>query len=140
MEYRPNTARQVSCTPGARCACLRRVARRGAVFAYAHPNMAFPPVNTRLPRIWHGGDYNPEQWPASTWDDDVRLMQQAHFGVATVGVFSWVSLQPAEDRFTFDWLDQVFEKLAAADRFVCLATPTAAQPAWMSRASTRPGR
>lgn len=96
--------------------------------------MAFPPVNTRLPRIWHGGDYNPEQWPASTWDDDVRLMQQAHFGVATVGVFSWVSLQPAEDRFTFDWLDQVFEKLAAADRFVCLATPTAAQPAWMSRA------
>jgi beta-galactosidase len=94
----------------------------------------FPAVSPRLPRIWHGGDYNPEQWPQSTWDDDMRLMQASHFEVATVGVFSWVSLQPAEDRFTFEWLDAALEKLAAADRYVCLATPTAAQPAWMSRA------
>src|SRR5689334_23243843 len=61
-------------------------------------------------------------------------MRACHFDVATVGVFSWVSLQPAEDRFTFDWLDAIFDKLSAAGRFVCLATPTAAQPAWMSRA------
>lgn len=91
-------------------------------------------INLRLPLIWHGGDYNPEQWPPTTWDEDVRLMQAASFRVATVGVFSWVTLQPTEDRFVFDWLDTVFEKLAAADRYVCLATPTAAQPAWMSRA------
>jgi beta-galactosidase len=94
----------------------------------------YPPINRRLPMIWHGGDYNPEQWPASIWDEDVRLMQASHFRVATVGVFSWVSLQPAEDRFAFDWLDQVLENLAAGDRYVCLATPTMAQPAWMSRA------
>ena len=94
----------------------------------------FPLINPRLATIWHGGDYNPEQWPPSTWDDDVRLMQASHFRVATVGVFSWVSLQPAEDRFAFDWLDQVLDKLAAADRFACIATPTMAQPAWMSRA------
>jgi len=94
----------------------------------------FPPINPRLPTIWHGGDYNPEQWPASVWDEDVRLMQASHFRVATVGVFSWAALQPAEDRFSFEWLDQVLEKLTAADRFVCLATPTMAQPGWMSKA------
>lgn len=44
----------------------------------------FLPINPRLPLIWHGGDYNPEQW-------------------------------------------------SAAERYVCLASPTAAQPAWMSR-------
>jgi beta-galactosidase len=40
---------------------------------------------------------------------------------------------PAED-LTFDWLDTIFDKLSAAGRYVCLATPTAAQPAWMSPA------
>jgi len=93
----------------------------------------FPPVNARAPFIWHGGDYNPEQWPAAVWDEDVRLMQQSHYMVPTVGVFSWVSLQPDEERFTFDWLDTILDKLAAAGRFVCLATPSAAQPAWMSQ-------
>ncbi len=94
---------------------------------------AFPPVNPRAPFIWHGGDYNPEQWPRVVWDEDMRLMQECHFEVATVGVFSWVSLQPEEDRFTFEWLDEVLEKLAGAGRKVCLATPSAAQPAWLSQ-------
>jgi beta-galactosidase len=92
------------------------------------------PLTSRLPGIWYGGDYNPEQWPPETWDEDVRLMQAAHFNVATVGVFAWVSLQPAEDRFTFEWLDHVLEKLTAGGRYVVLATPSMAQPAWMSRA------
>src|SRR5215212_12122898 len=94
----------------------------------------YPPINSRAPFIWHGGDYNPEQWPPETWDEDVRLMQRCHFNIASVGVFSWVSLQPAEDRFTFEWLDAVLDKLEATGRYICLATPTAAQPAWMSQA------
>lgn len=93
----------------------------------------FPPVNPRAPFIWHGGDYNPEQWPVDTWDEDVRLMQECHYNIATLGVFSWVSLQPEEERFTFEWLDTIIEKLAAAGRIICLATPSAAQPAWMSQ-------
>jgi beta-galactosidase len=75
-----------------------------------------------------------EQWSPEVWDDDVVLMQQAHFNIATIGVFSWVSLQPAEDCFTFEWLDSVIEKLSNAGRNICLATPSAAQPAWMSQA------
>lgn len=93
---------------------------------------SYPPINSRAPFIWHGGDYNPEQWPPATWDEDVALMQQAHFNIATIGVFSWVSLQPAEDQWTFGWLDSVIEKLTQAGRNICLATPSAAQPAWMS--------
>jgi beta-galactosidase len=93
----------------------------------------YSPINPQAPFIWHGGDYNPEQWPPATWDEDMVLMQASHFNVATVGVFSWVALQPGEDTFTFEWLDTVLEKLHAAGRSVCLATPTAAQPAWMSQ-------
>jgi beta-galactosidase len=97
------------------------------------PPTQFDPINARAPFIWHGGDYNPEQWPPETWDADMALMQQSDFNIATIGVFSWVSLQPEEDRFTFEWLDTIFEKLHAAGRAVCLATPSAAQPAWMSQ-------
>src|SRR5689334_10285801 len=93
----------------------------------------FSLLNPRLPFIWHGVDYYPEQWPQAIWDKDVELMQACNVTVATLGVFSWVSLQPEEDRFTFEWLDTLLDKLAVAGRFVCLATPSAAQPAWMSQ-------
>ena len=86
-----------------------------------------------FPAILHGGDYNPEQWPESVWDDDIRLMQLAHVNVATVPVFGWVSLQPDEDTFTFDWLDRAIEKLHAGGIRVCLATTTASVPAWLDR-------
>ena len=93
----------------------------------------FPLVNRQLPRLLHGGDYNPEQWPPEVWDEDMRLMKQANVNVATVGVFSWVSLQPGPDRFEFGWLDTVMDKLAENGLYACLATPTAAHPAWLSR-------
>ncbi len=93
-------------------------------------NNAFSP---KAPFIWHGGDYNPEQWPREVWQDDFRLMQEAGITVATVGVFSWVSLQPTEDRYTFEWLDEVLDGLQAHGITAILATPSAAQPAWVSQ-------
>ena len=84
-------------------------------------------------RILHGGDYNPEQWPEDVWDEDVRLMQEAHVNVATLPVFGWVSLQPDEDTWTFEWLDRIIDKLWAGGVGVCLATATASQPAWLDQ-------
>ncbi len=92
------------------------------------------PVSPKAPFIWHGGDYNPEQWPREVWQEDFRLMKQAGITVATVGVFSWVSLQPAEDRFTFEWLDEIMDGLHRNGIRAILATPSAAQPGWMSQA------
>ncbi|MCA9892901.1 MAG: beta-galactosidase [Anaerolineae bacterium] len=92
----------------------------------------FPPVNLNAPFLWHGGDYNPEQWPPDVWQDDYRLMKEAGITVATVGVFSWVTLQPSEHEFNFEWLDDVINGLHENGIKVVLATPSAAQPAWMS--------
>jgi beta-galactosidase len=94
----------------------------------------YAPISPKAPFLWHGGDYNPEQWPREVWAEDFRLMQQAGITAATVGVFSWVSLQPAEDRFTFDWLDEIIDGLHTHGIKVILATPSAAQPAWVSQA------
>lgn len=90
-------------------------------------------LNPVLPALWHGGDYNPEQWPESVWDEDMALMADACFRVATIGVFSWVTLEPEEGKFEFGWLDRIIEKLTAADRYFILATPSAAPPAWFSK-------
>ena len=94
----------------------------------------FPLVSQKLRGLWHGGDYSPEQWPPEVWDEDMRLMKLAGVNVATIGVFSWVALQPAPDRFEFGWLDTIMDKLAENDVFACLATPSAAHPAWLSQA------
>jgi beta-galactosidase len=80
----------------------------------------------------HGGDYNPEQWDPQTWTEDDRLMGLAHVNSVTLGVFSWVSLEPEEGKFTFEWMDKIMDMQAAAGRIVGLATPSAASPAWLS--------
>lgn len=83
--------------------------------------------------MYHGGDYNPDQWPEAVWDEDARLMRQAGVNIATLPVFGWQALNPAEGVFTFDWLDRVIEKLDAAGIDLCLATATASQPAWLNQ-------
>jgi beta-galactosidase len=90
------------------------------------------PFTPRLSGLWHGGDYNPEQWPSSVWNEDMSLMREARFRVATLGVFSWAKLEPAEGRYDFGWLDDVIERLSEADRYFILSTPSAAPPAWMA--------
>ena len=82
-------------------------------------------------RLLYGGDYNPEQWPPHVWDEDVRLMRDAGVNLVTVGVFAWAALQPAPDRFTFDWLDTVLGLLHDGGIGVALATPTASPPPWL---------
>lgn len=85
-------------------------------------------------RLWYGGDYNPEQWPTDMWDEDVRLMQRAGVTVATVGVFSWAKLEPADGVFEFGWLEDILDRLHAGGIRVDLATATASPPAWLVRA------
>jgi len=89
-------------------------------------------INERLPKIWYGGDYNPDQWPEETWREDVRLFRLAGIDVATLPVFSWAKLQTDETTYDFSWLDRVFELLNVNGIHVCLATSTGAVPAWMA--------
>ncbi|NDL60519.1 beta-galactosidase [Phytoactinopolyspora mesophila] len=100
--------------------------------------MPADPSGQRLAR-WHdrlafGGDYNPEQWPEETWHEDVRLMRAAGVNTATVGVFSWSMLEPAERVYDFGWLDRIMDLLHENGIRVVLATPTASPPPWFTLA------
>ena len=84
-------------------------------------------------KIYYGGDYNPDQWPEEILEQDIPMFQKAGINLVTLPVFSWAKLQPSEEVYCFDWLDRVIDRLWRAGISVCLSTPTAAQPAWMSR-------
>ncbi|MFJ6181600.1 beta-galactosidase [Streptomyces sp. NPDC092295] len=94
------------------------------------------PEHTRPvpPALAFGGDYNPEQWPASVWREDVRLMREAGVNLVSVGVFSWALLEPEPGRYDFGWLDRVLGLLHEHGVRADLATPTVVPPAWFYRA------
>ena len=87
-------------------------------------------------RLWHGADYNYEQWlhRPEILDEDFRLMQRARCSAMSVGIFSWAMLEPGEGRYEFGWLDGLMDRLESAGIRAILATPSAAHPAWLSRA------
>lgn len=99
-------------------------------------------------RLIHGGDYNPDQWlhRPEILDTDAPLMVQAGVNQASVGIFAWSTLEPADGVFDFEWLDRTFERLHAHGVGIILATPSAARPRWLAEAhpdvmrTTREGR
>lgn len=96
-----------------------------------HPT---PSAASRRNRIIFGGDYNPDQWPQSVWDDDIRLMREAHVNTVALAIFSWDRIQPEEHRWDFDWLDLIIDKLGHAGIAVDLASATATAPLWLYEA------
>ena len=95
-------------------------------------NQRLDAFRARIGGYAFGGDYNPEQWNRSVWDEDVALMREAGVNLVTLGVFAWASLEPEPGKFTFGWLDEVIDLLHAGGISVDLATPTAAPPAWLA--------
>ena len=74
-------------------------------------------------KVLYGGDYNPEQWTEEVWYEDE----------VTLNVFSWAAIQPSEDEYDFEKLDKIMNLMRENDIQVCLATATAAHPAWMAK-------
>jgi beta-galactosidase len=95
----------------------------------------YPPVNPALPRIWHGGDYNPDQWldRPDILDEDFRLFPLAGVNVVSIGIFAWTKLEPSDGSYDFSWLDELMDRIAKAGMKAVLATPTGAKPAWMAQ-------
>lgn len=84
-------------------------------------------------KILFGGDYNPEQWPEETWNNDMALFHEAHIDEVTLNVFSWAKLQRPDDTYAFDKLDHIMKVARDNDLKVIMATSTAAVPAWLSK-------
>lgn len=91
-------------------------------------------------QILYGGDYNPNQWDRKVWEEDMRLFPKAGINSVTINVFSWARLQPSENEYSFEELDDVVEMLSSRGYDIVMATSTAALPAWMFHRYPEVGR
>lgn len=89
------------------------------------------------PRIWYGGDYNPEQWPEEVWHEDAILMQQAGVNLVSIGIFAWSYLEPQPGQYDFAWLDRLMDLLYDHGVHASLGTATASPPPWLAHRHPR---
>lgn len=82
--------------------------------------------------IAFGCDYNPEQWDAAVWREDIALMREAGVDLVAVNIFGWSSLQGPDGRIDFSDLDTVIDLLHGAGIRVNLGTGTASPPPWLT--------
>jgi beta-galactosidase len=83
--------------------------------------------------MYFGCAWYPEHWPRERWDADLDLMREAGVNVVRVGEFAWSRFEPAEGRFSFDWMDEAIAKAEKRGIKVVIGTPTAAPPAWLTQ-------
>ena len=92
-------------------------------------------LNEKLKVMWHGGDYNPDQWLdyPEVLEKDIELMKKSGCNAMSVGIFAWSVLEPDEGVFNFEWLDSIINNLYNNGIYTLLATPTGAMPVWMAQ-------
>jgi beta-galactosidase len=76
-------------------------------------------------------DYNPEQWPAEVWDEDVALMRAAGIDLVAINIFGWSELEPRAGEYDFKQLDRIVELLHRNEIRLNLSTGTASPPPWL---------
>ena len=94
----------------------------------------YPPIMKGMPVFFHGGDYNPDQWlhQKEIWKRDMALAKGAGINTLSVGIFAWAALEPRENEYHFEWLDEVMDLLAENGIKAVLSTPSGARPRWMA--------
>ena len=83
-----------------------------------------------------GTCYYPEHWPEGMWGDDARRMRELGLARVRIAEFAWSRIEPARDRFEWDWLDRAVATLGRAGPDgkrlgVIMCTPTATPPKWL---------
>lgn len=78
-----------------------------------------------------GVDYYPEQWDRELWVKDADDMKEAGVRIVRLAEFAWSRLEPEEDVYCFEWLDEIIGIFAQRKIQVFLCTPTCTPPLWL---------
>ncbi|GGP25319.1 beta-galactosidase [Silvimonas amylolytica] len=79
-----------------------------------------------------GVDYYPEHWDRAVWQQDAKDMKAAGIKVVRLAEFAWSRLEPREEVYDFQWLDDAIAVLASEGLEIVLGTPTATPPHWLA--------
>jgi beta-galactosidase len=58
-------------------------------------------LDTQLSKMIYGGDYYPEQWDKSVWEEDMRLFKLAGIDFLRINIFAWTLNQTDEITYNF---------------------------------------
>lgn len=83
--------------------------------------------------LFVGTNYHPHDWSPERWDEDIRLMKEAGFSVVRLGHLCWDSYEPEDGVYTFEWFDDVMDRMAAADLKVILDISMHPAPVWVHK-------
>jgi|GEM_PF-241610 beta-galactosidase GanA len=64
-------------------------------------------------------------------DSDIQKMKEIGINQVRLGDFDWISEEPKEGVYNFEWLEKAIDKFTKAGIAVELCTPTAAPPIWL---------
>lgn len=84
-------------------------------------------------KIYIGVSYYPEHWPKERWPEDVRMMKEAGLMAVRIVELAWSRLEPEDNRFDFQWVDDFIELASREGLQIILGTPTEAAPIWLKR-------
>lgn len=78
-----------------------------------------------------GVDYYPEHWDRSMWTKDADMMAEAGVRIVRLAEFAWSLIEPEENVFDFEWLDEIISILTERGMEIVLCTPTNCPPLWL---------
>jgi len=84
-------------------------------------------------KIHIGVSYYPEHWPRERWPEDIRLIKEAGLSVVRIVELAWSRLEPEDNRFDFQWVDDFIALAAKEGLKIILGTPSEAAPIWLKR-------
>jgi beta-galactosidase len=87
----------------------------------------------KLNLILTGVYYYPEHWNENQWERDFKKMHELGFEFTHFAEFSWAQLEPAEGKYSFDWLDRAIALASKYNLKVIMCTSTATPPVWLVR-------
>lgn len=78
-----------------------------------------------------GVDYYPEQWDHALWSNDAKLMAETGVKLVRIAESAWYKMQPDENEFNLEWLDELISLFSNYGISVLLCTPTSLPHIWM---------
>lgn len=83
--------------------------------------------------LYIGVNYHPHDWSPERWDTDIRLMKEAGFQIVRMGHLCWDSYEPQDGIYTFEWFDDVMDRMHRAGLKVILDISMHPAPQWVHR-------
>lgn len=83
--------------------------------------------------LYIGVNYHPHDWAPERWDTDIRLMKEAGFQIVRMGHLCWDSYEPYDGVHTFEWFDDVMDRMEKAGLKVILDISMHPAPQWVHK-------